>query len=151
MLGECTILCFRFALWYFRLTMLYCKALWNTGVLVPSNPTPSVSSIILLLLRATVSVRSAALRLEMAAPKLSVTLCETNGKLHYTGAVNSASSTIGHHPNTTHSWCHQNNTHRNQQHSTGSLSSWLAWPHVIFSVPGNSQLCALFSLKTPTN
>lgn len=55
------------------LTWLHWRTVLKTGVLVPSNPTPSVSSIIRLLLLITSSVRWDVLRLETAAPKLSVT------------------------------------------------------------------------------
>lgn len=59
-------------------TLLYWKITLKTGVLVPSNPTPSVSSIILLLLLITPSVRCAVLKDDMAVPKLSVTLWKMN-------------------------------------------------------------------------
>lgn len=53
-------------------TWLYSRALLKTAVLVPSSPTPRVSSIILLLLEITPSVRWLAFRAWIAAPKLSV-------------------------------------------------------------------------------
>lgn len=58
--------------WILDCTWVYWRTLLKTDVLVPNRPTPSVSSIILLLLLITPSVRWLGLRAWMATPKLSV-------------------------------------------------------------------------------
>lgn len=63
---------FRGGVWAVSCTWLYLRALLKTAVLVPSNPTPRVSSIILLLLLITPSVSWLEPRAWIAAPKLSV-------------------------------------------------------------------------------
>lgn len=74
-------------------TRLYMRAWLKTSVLVPSRPTPRVSSIILLLLLITPSVSWLALKAWMAAPKLSVIPWKGN-----IGSVSHFISSIVHKP-----------------------------------------------------